>query len=180
MNRFKSTLLLVLLALACSAFAQNTIFDTAVFGATFNGPISTSSDQNATKTSTDNFYNSTNNGIDQLLSVRIVDHDISVDRTSTDFYATQAFKNGEVQDDRKEGTYQGHIWVYIGEHFTGTDGIAYRRHVWTIIVDPRTVIIVMQQSATTVGASTDASAWSVFVNSLVIKKSCWLPEGCTK
>src|SRR3977135_1134583 len=104
----------ILLMIGSVVAAQTTPYTTPQFSANFNGPVATSTDTNTAKTSTDNFFTSSDNGAQKMISVRIVDHDIAVDKDSTDFYAGQAQKavnwGSSSLLEHKDGSYQGHSW----------------------------------------------------------------------
>lgn len=148
------------LSLAGLAGAQSTPYSTPNFSATFNSPVTTSTDRNSDGTRSNYYYGAKNKGVEQLVCVRIIDHDIDLNKSSTNFYADQAAK-GMTLEDRKDGTYQGHLYVLVRVH----DATAQRK-LWVILVNARTVIMFLQQAP--VGAD-DSSDWSTLANSLIIK-----------
>jgi hypothetical protein len=155
-----SMLVLVVLLFSALAAAQTTPYSTPNFSATFNSPVTTTSDRNANGTSTNYLYSARAKGIEQSVCVRVIDHDIDLDRSSTDYYAGEAAK-AMTLDDRKDGTYQGHLYVLVRMH-----DATLQRRVWVLLVNARTVIWLFQQGA--VGTN-DSSDWNTFSDSLVIK-----------
>jgi hypothetical protein len=151
----------VFLLLSAFAVAQSTPYSAPNFSTIFNSPVTTTSRRNNAGTSTDYFYNAKNNkDIEQVVTVRTVDHDIDLDKSSTDFYAGQASKNMAL-DDRKDGIYQGHMYVSVQVH-----NATRERKVRVILVNSRTVLILFQQAP--VGTD-DSADWNTLVNSLVVK-----------
>ena len=174
------TCILVVLFLAAFATAQNTRYSTKLFSATFAGPVTTpdTTSRTTTNTSSNQYFNASSPGIQQMVAIRTIDAPgIDVNQASIDFYAAQSVK-GKVQDERRDGSIQGHPSVYTNSHYTDDLGILTRRRVKHIILNSRTVLILFQEGA----ASNDdggGKAWETLVNSLVInEKTCWLPEGC--
>jgi hypothetical protein len=148
------------LMLGSIAGAQSTPYSTSRFAATFNGPVSFITDQNDKKTSVNNEWSSSNNGVLQQLTIRDIAHDIDVNKTSLDYYVNQAL-DGSPAIDRKYGVYQGHPWEFA---YYNQEGVTWR--MWFIIVNPNTVIVLSQ--LTDIGRD-DSTAWSTFANSLAIK-----------
>jgi hypothetical protein len=148
------------LLLSAFAVAQSTPYSAPNFSTIFNSNVTTTSRRNNAGTSTDYFYNAKNKDIEQVVTVRTVDHDIDLDKSSTDFYAGQASKNMTL-DDRKDGVYQGHIYVSVLVH-----NATRERKVRFILVNSRTVLMLFQQAP--VGTD-DSADWSTLVNSLVVK-----------
>jgi hypothetical protein len=101
-------------ALSSMAAAQSTPYQNDNFTATFNGPVRVSLDHNAQGTSTDKHFTTTGT-IQQTISIRTVNHDIDVDKATTDYYATQTLKNGtRTLLSRKDGSFKGkHPWTLI-------------------------------------------------------------------
>ena len=171
----KRTLVALLLIVAASlAWGQSTPYSNKTFSATFVGPVTESApDRNTQNTSTSVFYNASVNGVFQTVSMRTVDHDIPVDQSSLDFYATGAAKNGYSEDDRKNETLQGHIGIYVNQHNGNS-----RRRVWYVLVDSRHVLALMTEGSANVDDGAVA-AWSTLTESFVLNETtCWLPEGC--
>jgi hypothetical protein len=63
--------------------------------------------------------------------------------------------------DRRNGTYQEHIWEYVCFHKGD-----FQWRMWFIIVNPRAVFILNELAP---DGANDATAWSTFSDSLVIK-----------
>jgi hypothetical protein len=148
------------LLLSAFAVAQSTPYSAPNFSTIFNSPVTTTSKRNNAGTSTDYFYNAKNKDIEQVVSVRQVDHDIDLDKSSTDFYAGQASKNLTL-DDRKDGIYQGHRYVSVQVH-----NAIKERKVRVILVNSRTVLMLFQQASL---GSDDSADWNALVNSLIVK-----------
>ena len=68
--------------------------------------------------------------------------------------------------------------MYVNAHYVDDGGYLTRRRSLAIILNQRTVILVLQESPD----SNDDGAvksWTTLTESLVIsEKTCWLPEGC--
>ncbi len=154
-------LCVIVLLLSAFALAQSTPYSTSVFSATFNGPVTTSSDRNGSNTSSDHFYLSSAKGITDVVDIRNLDGDIPVDKSSTDFYVGQATKDGSTLISRQDGTYQGHIYVFVV--VTTTDGRALKN--WIIILNSRQVLFMVQAD----NGSAGTDDWSAFSQSLNIK-----------
>jgi hypothetical protein len=164
-------LAIVVLLLAGLAAAQGEkVTATPVFSATFNGPVKTFTDENEAKTSSDDYYQSFNKakGIEQTVIVRHINADIPVDQSSLDYYADQATKHGEILDDRRNGTIQGHIYTYVNLHNHKIDNVEHRKRLMAIILSPRLVmfLMVMAPPAQDDGGATDFAA---LTDSLTIK-----------
>ena len=174
----KSLLFAVVLLLSALAVAQNTL-DVNLLSATFNGPIKTLEVPTAKGTSSNAIYMSGNAGVSQALSIRTINAPgIAVDQASLNVYAVDVLAGGKTQDDRQNVSIQGHIAVYVNAHFTDESGAVARRRALIIILNPRTVIMILQQAAAEVNDG-GVKDWETFTNSLVInEKTCWLPEGC--
>lgn len=157
----------ILLMFGSVLAAQTTPYTTPQFSANFNGPVTTFADTNTAKTSTDNFFTSTRNGVEQMISVRIVDHDIAVDKDSTDFYAGQAQKavnwGSSSLLEHKEGSYQGHSWAYV---YLQSPNNTRKRRIWITIVNSRTVLMILQEAPM---KTDDQSDWETISDSLDIK-----------
>jgi len=151
----------VLLLLSALATAQGEkVTETPVFTATFNGPVKTFTDENEAKTSNDDYYQSFNKGVEETVIVRHINADIPVDQSSLDYYAAQAAKHGEIQDDRRNGTIQGHIYTYVNLHNHKIDNVEHRKRLMAIILSPRLVmfVMVMAPPAQDDGGATDFAA----------------------
>jgi hypothetical protein len=157
----------ILLMLGSALGAQTTPYTTPQFSATFNGPVTNSTDTNTAKTSTDNFFSSTNNGVEQMISVRTVDHDIDMDKAATDFYAGQAQKAAGWGDssllDHKDGTDQGRNWAYVFLQFPDN---TKKRRIWITIVNSRTVLMILQEAPM---QADDEFSWKTIADSLDIR-----------
>jgi hypothetical protein len=103
---------------------------------------------------------------------------IDVNQASLEVYGNDILNGGLTQDDRQYITVQGHIAVYVNAHKTDEAGLLTRRRGLTIILNSRTVIMILQEAQ----ASNDdggVTNWTTLTGSLVInEKTCWLPEGC--
>jgi len=156
-----------LLMIGSGLAAQTTPYTTPQFSADFNGPVKTFTDTNTAKTSTNYSFNSSHNGIEQLISVRIVDHDIDVDKASTDFYVGQAQKavdwGSSALLEQKDGSYQGHNWAYV---FLQSPDNTKKRRIWIAVVNARTVLMILQDAPM---ESDDQSDWKTISDSLDIK-----------
>jgi hypothetical protein len=155
------------LMLSSVASAQSTPYKTDNFTATFNGPVKSTTERNLQGTSTDVHFSSKAGDVEQMISIRLVDHDIDVD-TAPIFYANQTLKNGtRTLLSHKEGIYKKkHPWSLIT--FADTrDNVITRWHTWFIIIDSRTVMIVAQEAP--MGDHEDNPEWEIFISSLNIK-----------
>jgi hypothetical protein len=174
--------LLSVLILATVALAQSTPYSTSVFSTTFNGPVTTQQSGTKGGTSTSVVYlahNESSPFVYQALAVRTINAPgIAVDQASLEVYGNDILNGGLTQDDRQYITVQGHIAVYVNAHKTDEAGLLTRRRGLTIILNARTVIMVLQEAQ----ASNDdggVTNWTTLTGSLVInEKTCWLPEGC--
>ncbi len=133
----------IVLLLSALALTQEKVTETPVFSATFNGAVKTFTDENNAKTSSQDFYQSFNKGVEETVVVRHINDDIPVDQSSLDFYAAQAAKHGEILDDRRNGAIQGHIYTYVNVHNHKIDHVEHRRRLMAIILSPRLVILIM-------------------------------------
>ena len=147
--------------------ARTTPYTTPLFSAEFNGPVTTSTDSNTAKTSTNYTFNSSHNGIEQMVSVRIVDHDIDVDKDSTDFYVGQAQKaigwGSSALLEQKDGSYKGHSWAYV---FLQSPDNTRKRRIWISVVNARTVLMILQDAPM---KTDDQFDWETISDSLDIK-----------
>jgi hypothetical protein len=165
-TRSTSTAAVLLLLSALAAGQGEKVTATPVFSATFNGPVKTFTDENEAKTSNDDYYQSFNKGVEETVIVRHVNADIPVDQSSLDYYAGQATKQGEILDERRNGTIQGHIYTYVNLHKHKIDNVEHRKRLMAIILSPRLVMFVMviappaqdDGGATDFGALTDSLA----------------------
>jgi hypothetical protein len=165
------SLLLAVMVLLLSALAvaqSEKVTTTPVFSATFNGQVKTFTDENEAKTSNDDYYQSFNNGVEETVIVRHVNADIPVEQSSLDYYAAQATKKGEILDDRRSGTIQGHIYTYVNLHNHKIDNVEHRKRLMAIILSPRLVMFVMVM-APPVQDDGGATDYSALVDSLTIK-----------
>jgi hypothetical protein len=172
---------LLVVMLATAAWAQSTPYSTNVFSATFNGPVAVQQSGTKGGTSTSVMYLAQSGSpiVYQALAVRTINAPgIAVDQASLEVYGNDIINGGLTQDDRQYITVQGHIAVYVNAHKTDEAGLLTRRRGLTIILNPRTVIMVLQEAQ----ASNDdggVTNWTTLTGSLVInEKTCWLPEGC--
>lgn len=150
-----------LLVTGSIAAAQSTPYSTPQMSATFNGPVTVEIDRNHEDTSTDTEYLSSHTNTYQMVTVRAVtDKDLDVSQDTLDYYVEQALGDAKPLD-RKNGTYQDYMSEYV----------SFQKHdlqwrVLFIIVNPRMVL--MLHEVAPVDAD-DASSWSTFSESLVIK-----------
>lgn len=165
--------------LACATVfttAQSTPYKTNVFSATFSGPVEVQQSGSKGGTSTNVIY-LTNGAVSQVLGVRTINAPgIDVNRTSLDVYAENALK-GKTQDDRQYYEVQGHIAVYLNTHYTDK-GVVLRRRRLTIILNARTVIMLVQDAEASFSDG-GVEDWQTLTHSLVINNACTLPEGCS-
>lgn len=176
----KHTILAALLVLfSVAALAQESTFGTSVFSATFVAPVKTQQTSTKGGTSNNAVYTADAPLVSQALAVRTINAPgIPVDRASLDVYAADALKGGKIQDDRQYADFQGHISVYVNAHYVDDGGYLTRRRSLAIILNQRTVILVLQESP---DSNDDGGQknWATLVDSLLIsEKTCFLPEGC--
>src|ERR1700674_1773030 len=158
-KRFSSIALLVVL-FAGVAFAQSTPYSAPRFSAPFNGPVKYETDQNDAKTSVNNEWSSSADGIFQQLTIREIAKGVDVNQATLDFYVNQALDKSTAIE-RTNGVYQGHIWGYASYN---QDGEQWR--MWFIVVDSNTVFVLSELTAT---GNNDSANWATFSKSLVIK-----------
>lgn len=172
-------LLLVVSLFAGSAFAQctypvnptpantqTTPFSNNYFSLTFNGPVTTDApDRNAANTSTTYSYSSFSNGVYQAAHLRIIDHDIAVDYTSSDFYADDDRTGGTIEN-RSKDSWCGHPFTYTGRKVVNEKGETYFVRTRYIIVSARAVLFLVQVSSY---SAADQPEWMDFEYSLRIK-----------
>ena len=174
---------LSILAIAGMAFAntglQTTPYSNSYFSATFNGPVTADAPtRNTNGTSTDYTYYSisTDGTVGQMVIVRTIDHDISVDLSSSEFYANDDRTPGPITN-RSTGDYQGHPLSYTRREETDiTPSVSKRTRF--IIVNSREVIFVIQIAPfvdytvpgnTTAAGVGDQTQWFAFEDSLQIR-----------
>jgi hypothetical protein len=143
---------------------QNTPYFNNYFSVNFNGTVQTDSSRSDNGQSTNYIYQSTNHGVTQVVVVRIVDHDIAVDNTSSDFYANDDRTGGTVDQTSKD-RWQGHPFTYTFRHYQ-RDGNDLGKRTRFIIVNSRTVIFIYQIAAYSYD---DRPEWLDFEYSLSIK-----------
>jgi hypothetical protein len=174
------SLMFAVVAVLLSAFAvaQSTPISTNLLSVTLNGPITKMEMPTKGGTSNNVLFQSGKADVAQALSIRTLTLGIEVNQTSLDVYAADALKGGKTQDDRQYASIQGHISVYVNAHYTDDGGFLTRRRALAIILNQRTVILILQEAE----ASNDDGGvkdWTALTDSLVInEKTCWLPEGC--
>lgn len=177
----KRTLSLValLLMVASVTWGQSATFGTKVFSATFVGPVEAKETGTTGGTSNNFVYMANGTNVAQALAVRTINAPgIPVDRASLDVYAADSLKGGKTEDDRQYADVQGHISVYVNSHYTDNAGFLTRRRSLSIILNPRTVILILQEAPDSNGDGA-VKDWTTLTESLVInEKTCWLPEGC--
>ena len=174
MKKFLSSLFLALV-LSVSALAQypaspntgsaTTPYATNVFSITFNGPVSiTNVGRNAENTSNDIVYSSDNGTIFQFVTLRIIDHTIPVDFTSSNFYVEHQ-SGCDTKTDLSQGTWDNRPYSYSFCTFT-MDGQKYTLRTRYIIVNPTTVLMVKQAAKEN---DNDRDQWLDFEYSLRIR-----------
>jgi hypothetical protein len=152
MKKFLSSLFLAMV-LSVSALAQypaspntgqaTTPYATNVFSITFNGPVAiTNVGRNSENTSNDMVYSSDNGKIFQFVTLRTIDHAISVDFTSSDFYVNNQ-SGCDTKTDISQGTWDNRPYSYSFCTFT-LDGQKYTLRTRYIIVNSTTVLMVKQ------------------------------------
>jgi hypothetical protein len=149
--------------LSVTSFAQqSTPYSTPNFSATFNNTVTT--DNSSQTSSVSYIYKSVTQSVGQMVTVRIVDHDIAVSHESSNFYANDD-RTGGTMSDVKQDYYQGHPFTYSC-HTYDFKGTSLTKRARVIIVNARTVIFIEQISA---AAYNDTAEWTAFEDSLVIK-----------
>ncbi len=140
------------------------------FSATFNGPVTfTEAGRSDDNQSSNYTYLSKNANVVQLVTVRIVDHDIPPDQTSADFYANDDRTPGEDTSYRKTGTWcsdHGDVPYTYTFHVYTRNGSELRKRTRNIIVNSRTVIFLEQIA---LNSYDDRNEWLDFEYSLRIK-----------
>lgn len=146
---------------------QTTTFSNNYFSATFNGPVTDETKRNSGNTSTNYLFKSGpgTNGVYQIVDVRIVDHDIAADLSSSNFYADSDTGLGPVTD-RSTNVWEGHPFTYTRRVKT-YDGEEYETRTRYIIVSSRVVIFIQQFAPTSL--DTNQREWFDFEYSLRIK-----------
>ena len=171
-----SMLVLSLLAFVGFALAntglQTTPYSNSYFSATFNAPVSVDSPaRNGSNTSTDYAVYSNTPTVGQIVTARVIDHDIPVDQSSSDFYANDDTTGGTITN-RSVNTYQGHPFTYTRRIYT-EDGVRLSKRTRYIIVNSREVIFIVEIAP--IGVAGDAGdlaeqqQWFDFEDSLNIK-----------
>lgn len=151
--KFLSSILAVLV-LSLAALAQypegpntgkaNTPFSNTQFSATFNGAVIVKPASRNSNTATDYSFLSQNDNVAELITVRIVDHDIAVNYESSDFYANDDRTGGTVDtENTTHGTWNGAPYTYTYRTFT-ENGIVLVKRTRYIIANSREVIFIQQ------------------------------------
>jgi len=144
---------------------QTTSFSNSYFSAVFNGAVEAAAGQrNSANTSTTYVYSSSNANVSQSVLVRIVDQNIAVDTTSSDFYANSDNTGGEIRTTSHD-VWEGHPFTYTFRVFT-SGGVEYSRRTRIIVVNSREVIFISQ---TVLNTYDDQNEWLDFEYSLRIK-----------
>ena len=163
--KLKSLMLIAATLLLSVVSMAQTSYNNSYFGVTFNGgAVTTTINPNDAGTSMNHNYISENVDFRQIVDVRLIDHDINVDLSSSNFYADQDSKRGTVVS-RSTGTYQGHPFTYTFLKYT-ENGVVYSRRTRYIIVEPREVVFIEQISLMSFD---DQSLWENFESTLNIK-----------
>jgi hypothetical protein len=163
---------LAIAGMAGAGTFQNTPYSTNSFSATFNANVTAdapvASDDNQSTNYSFWSYNPTQT-VGQLVIVRIVNHDIPVDLTSSDFYADDDRTGGTITN-RSTGEYQGHPFTYTRRDYVD-NGVELSKRTRFIIVNSREVIFIMQIAPFTDGpvGSGDQPQWFEFEDSLSIR-----------
>jgi hypothetical protein len=152
--------------LVLSAFAVAQTFSNNYFDANFVGAVTSSNNRNDANTSTNYFYNASDANVYQTIDVRLVDHDIPVDYSSTNFYANEDAQRGEVLS-RSTGVYQGHPFTYLCIKYTTNKGYVLTERNRYIIIGPREVYFITQSS---LASYDDNAEFLALENSLNIKR----------
>jgi len=160
----KSTLLAASL-LVLSAFGIAQAFTNNYFDATFVGTVTSATSRNTANTSTNYDFTASDTNIFQDIDVRLVDHDIAMDYSSTDFYADIDARRGEVLA-RSTGVYQGHPFTYICVKYTDGGSVLTERDRY-IMIGPREVYFITQRS---LASYDDKAQWDAFESSLNIRR----------
>ena len=151
--------------LVLSAFAVAQTFSNNYFDASFAGAVTSATSRNNANTSTNYDYTASTSNIFQDIDVRLIDHDIAVDYSSTDFYANIDASRGTVLS-RSAGTYQGHPFTYLCVQYTDGGSVITERNRY-IMIGPREVYFVTQRS---LSSYDDKAEWDAFEASLNIKR----------
>jgi hypothetical protein len=146
------SILLVATLFVLSAFAGAQNFSNNYFSATFAGPVTVDNvRRNNENTSSEYVYEASTNNVYQTIDVRLVDHDIPVGLSSTEWYANdqdaQMAKQfpGAVEVNRSNGVYQGHPFTYICIRYT-YEGTEYTQRRRMIYISQREVYFITQTS----------------------------------
>ena len=177
MKFFRNTLAVLFLMVAAS-FAQwtyptgpnagkaTTPFDGAYFSATFNGTPSVKTYRSADNESSNTVYSSMTDTVAEIVTVRIIDHDIAVNYTSSDFYANDDRTGGTLDNDSTtRNVWCGLPYTYTFRNFE-LDGVKLVKRSRYIIVNSREVIFIQQIA---VASYEDRPEWLDFEYSLRIK-----------
>jgi len=144
--------------------SSNQAFDVTFAG---NGEVKTESGANDAGTSRSYAWESSTSDVYQYVTVRIVNHDIAVDFTSSNFYANEDLKDGtNTELNRSTGYWQGHPFTYSAVSFVGGNGATLTTRTRYIIVSAREVIFISQ---TSLASFDDNAIWQTFETSLNIK-----------
>jgi hypothetical protein len=163
MKKFLAFAVLMLSSMLATA---QTSFSNNYFSAQFSGgPVTSTTTLNDARTSTNYDFTSVNSNVAQTVDVRLIDHDIAVDLSSSNFYADLDNARGVVMS-RSTGVYQGHPFTYTFTKVTRADQSTYSVRTRYIIVSPRVTIWVIQSSSM---QYEDQAIWEAFEDSLNIK-----------
>jgi hypothetical protein len=144
---------------------QTTPYSTSYFSVAFNGAVSTTTSRTANNQSSNTTYYSGSHGVSQGVTVRIIDHNIAVDQTSSDFYADNDTTGGTI-DSRSTDVWEGHIFTYTRRLYNAPDGTQLSKRSRFIIVNAREVIFIIQICP---ASYEDRNEWLDFEYSLRIK-----------
>jgi hypothetical protein len=150
---------------------QTTFYNTNNFSNTFNGPVTAKDVYRSADNQSSNYqYISYTDDVAESVIVRFIDHDISVDTTSSDFYADDDSSGGTIDSRRtgtwcREGTNQTIPFTYTHRTYT-YNGQQLQKRVRYIIAGPREVVFITQISKADYG---DQAEWLEFANTLRIQ-----------
>jgi hypothetical protein len=148
-----------------NAGTQVTPFSNQYFSATFNAnpTVGTGARSDTAMNYTVSSYTESP-VVGQSITVRIVDHDIPVDYTSSDFYANNDSTGGEVITTSRN-VWEGHPFTYVARKFT-VNGETFQKRERYIIVNSREAIFLTEIIP---AGQDDQNEWLDFEYSLRIK-----------
>jgi len=136
-----------------------------LFDATFVGAVTSATSRSTANTSTNYDFTASDTNIFQDIDVRLVDHDIAVDYSSTDFYAdidARQRRSARAVNRRVSGTpLHLHLCEVHGRWSVLTERDRY------IMIGPREVYFITQRS---LASYDDKAQWDAFESSLNIRR----------